>query len=215
MVGSQLYPQCKVAHVGTVTVLFIDIDEDDIEASRGGKSSKAKRPTAVARISSSSAPAETQLRQLAWSMISLDIENKDGDYYALYELARRNEELEDINDQLEEELADAYHSLDHGDSPDDGEELEELAAQLAEQHNRNLQIEESLEKRSQSLWFAQEQVDHLKVKVTELETLSSRHRTHIGNLQRALAERKRGLVKYRNMYEYLYWEAFIVAFTAK
>ncbi|KAJ2062154.1 hypothetical protein GGI17_002614 [Coemansia sp. S146] len=125
---AQLCPQCKVAHVGSATVLFIDLDEEDFEASKGAKSKAKSKSTA--RTNDNCPCGNAEMRQLAWGMVSMNIDNKDSDFYIMCELASRNEELENINSTLQEKLEDAYHALNGGKSDD--EELDELAIQLAE-----------------------------------------------------------------------------------
>ncbi|KAJ2892632.1 hypothetical protein IWW38_003146 [Coemansia aciculifera] len=199
--SAQLCPQCKVAHVGPVTILFIELDEEDIAASKGGE--KSKKRERRARPSDNCPCGNSELRQLAMGMMSLNIEDKDIEYYTLCELARRNEELEDMNEELQDELNDAYYALEQGGGGGDDEELDELTEQLAEQCNLNRRTEASLEEKSQDLWAAQVQMASLRDRLASLETLSGRHRTHIGNLQRALAERKRELAEYQDTYGYI------------
>ncbi|KAJ2834282.1 hypothetical protein GGI24_000477 [Coemansia furcata] len=197
--GAQLCPQCKVAHAGLATVLFIDLDEEDYEAGKGGKSAVARTP---ARTSDNCPCGNEEMRQLAWGMVSMNIDNKDSDFYMICELTRRNEELEDINAGLQEELEDAYNALDADNS--DGE-VDELAAQLAEQSNLSRQTEASLQEKTESLWLAQEQLSELDSKVASLEMLSARHRVHIANLQRALGDRKREISEYQSRYGPIYY----------
>ncbi|KAJ2862366.1 hypothetical protein GGH94_004304 [Coemansia aciculifera] len=129
---AQLCPQCKVVHIGSATVLFIDLDEEDFEASKGAKNKAKSKSTA--RTSDNCTCGNAEMRQLAWGMVSMNIDNKDSDFYIVCELASRNEGLEDINSTLREELEDAYHALNGGKSDD--EELDELAIQLADQSRR-------------------------------------------------------------------------------
>ncbi|KAJ1907186.1 hypothetical protein GGI09_003980 [Coemansia sp. S100] len=194
--GAQLCPQCKVAHTGPATVLFIDLDDEDFEASKG-------KPKSTARTSNNCPCGNAEMRQLAWSMVSMNIDNKDGDFYIMCELASQNEELENMNATLQEELEDAYHALNGGKSDD--EELDELAIQLAEQCNQSRRAEASLQEKTESLWLAQEQLSQLEVKVATLETLSGRHRIHIANLQWALSDRKKEIGEYQSRYGALYF----------
>ncbi|KAJ2730655.1 hypothetical protein IW152_005087 [Coemansia sp. BCRC 34962] len=131
---------------------------EDYEAGRGGKSStKNKGKSQRTTHTSENCPCgNAELHQLAWGMVSMNIDNKDRNFYLMCELASRNEELEDINACLQEELDDAYHALDAESSDDD--EVGELATELAEQHNLSRQAEESLQEKTESLWLAQEQI---------------------------------------------------------
>ncbi|KAJ2487678.1 hypothetical protein IWW37_005134 [Coemansia sp. RSA 2050] len=179
------------AHIGSAAVLFIDLEEEDYEAGRGGKSStKNKGKSQRTTHTSENCPCgNAELHQLAWGMVSMNIDNKDRNFYLMCELASRNEELEDINACLQEELDDAYHALDAESSDDD--EVGELATELAEQHNLSRQAEESLQEKTESLWLAQEQMSELENKVATLETL-------------ALGDRKKEIGEYQRQYGPIY-----------
>ncbi|KAJ2838833.1 hypothetical protein FBU31_000827 [Coemansia sp. 'formosensis'] len=99
--NSKSCPQCKVSHRGPVTMLYIDMDEEDYKASRRSQSSSNRN--------------EGEMRQLAQGMLSMNIQDKSAEYFMIADLLRQNRELiSGTNGRMREELAEAKRQLREG-----------------------------------------------------------------------------------------------------
>ncbi|KAJ2743245.1 hypothetical protein GGI20_003903 [Coemansia sp. BCRC 34301] len=137
-------PQCKAVHASKVTVLYIDIDEEDYEASRSVDGLSNMRPGSYGRRGN----ADT--RQLAWDINDAYYDKMGRDYHVICELARRNRELEAINMDLEEELEEAHRSLVY-ETAALNDKLDELTLELDIQRRLHRQTEALLDERYESL----------------------------------------------------------------
>ncbi|KAJ2454179.1 hypothetical protein GGF42_003664 [Coemansia sp. RSA 2424] len=159
-------PQCKVSHHGPVTVLYIDIDEEDCEASRRVRDGSGAQ--------SSGSRSEGDMKQLAQQMLSMSIHDKSAEYFMIAGLLEQLNELKNgsfRSQRLEDELDDAR--------------LEALfeRGRASEAEAARDELERELEIKASSLQYFRDEVDRLN-------TLSDRHRDHINSLNRNVESKK-------------------------
>ncbi|KAJ2060385.1 hypothetical protein GGI17_003758 [Coemansia sp. S146] len=159
---SKSCPQCKVSHRGPVTILYIDMDEEDYEASKKSK------------VRFSSNRSDDEMKQLAQKMLSMNIQDKSAEYYMIGSLIAQIAELKQgnsLSQRHKTELAEARLKAEN----------ERKRADKAEDALDDLKVD--FANKESSLVYYRNEVHRLNV-------LSDRHRDHINALNRNVEARK-------------------------
>ncbi|KAJ2757256.1 hypothetical protein GGI19_000190 [Coemansia pectinata] len=159
---SKSCPQCKVSHRGPVTILYIDMDEEDYDASKKSK------------VRFSNNRSDDEMKQLAQKMLSMNIQDKSAEYYMIGSLIAQIAELKQgnaLSQRHKAELAEARLKAEN----------ERKRADKAEDELDDLKIDIA-HKESSLVYFRNE--------VNRLNVLSDRHRDHINALNRNVEARK-------------------------
>ncbi|KAJ2899452.1 hypothetical protein GGI21_000123 [Coemansia aciculifera] len=190
----QRCPQCKVVHVGPVTVLFIDIDDEDYEASQNAKGFYS---------GGCSRHDNADVRQLAWDINTLHFSDEGRDYHVMCELARRNQELEDANMDLEEDLEEAHRTMANETSALDAE-LDDMAHELERQGRLHRRTEISLLESAESLRREKERTARLENRLETMQALVHRLRDNNFNMRHALAAKGEEIRSYQSRHGFTF-----------
>ncbi|KAJ2469235.1 hypothetical protein GGI03_000497 [Coemansia sp. RSA 2337] len=159
---SKSCPQCKVSHRGPVTILYIDMDEEDYEASKKSK------------VRFSGNRSDDEMRQLAQKMLSMNIHEKSAEYFMIGSLTKQIAELKESNSVSQRHKA----------------ELAEAKLRAENERKRADKAEDALDDLKVDIANKEASVVYYRNEVNRLNILSDRHRDHINSLNRNIEAKK-------------------------